>query len=713
MSAKRQGVYRHQDLVRLFNPRSIAIVGVSPNPGPFGSKTLANVELGGYAGKIYPINAKYDRIGERICYPSIKALPEPPDMVVIAIPRESVEASVLDAAENGAGGIVLLSSGYSETGKPERIAQQERLVEIVRANSVRLIGPNCIGFLNYGIDLLATFTEVPNAGRPRSSAIGVVSQSGALAHALMQACEHGVSYSHSLTSGNACDVDAADQISYLAGEPTCSAIACLFEGMSTPERLLEAANLAHEAGKPLIIYKMATGEQGAAAAMSHTGSLAGSNAAYSAAFRRAGVIELDKFESLIETTSFFAKAPRPSAPGVALVATSGGACIMAADKAELHGVPLPQPMPDTRRVLESVIPEFGSPKNPCDVTAQVVASPEGLYACADALMKDDNYATVALAQPYSASTTAERAKVFSDAAKRYNKVACLIWLTEHLEGPGVREAEMDSHVAVFRSVDRCFQTLAAWQARDKWMAALPRRLSRVSPKAAAATAAGLIDASKNKTLTEREAKEVLAAYGVPVVGEKLVQSADEAAAAAKALGFPVALKVESPDLPHKTEAGVIRLGMKNEAEVKAAFDAVMANAHKVSPKPRINGVLVQPMISAGTEIMIGARIDPMFGPLIVAGLGGILVELLKDTSVDLAPVNHTEAREMLSRLKGQSMLSGFRGSEPVDVDKLADIICRLSEFADDQKDRIAELDVNPLICSGGRITAVDALIVRK
>jgi acyl-CoA synthetase (NDP forming) len=318
-----------------------------------------------------------------------------------------------------------------------------------------------------------------------------------------------------------------------------------------------------------------------------------------------------------------------------------------------------------------------------------------------------------VAHPYAYLAAVPRAKVFSEAAKRYGKIACTVWLPEFLEGPGAREAETDSHVAMFRSVDRCFATLASWQVREQWLSAQPRKLGRVAPKEAALTAAKLLDAASNRVLTEREAKEVLAAYGVPVVGEKLVQSANEAAAAATSLGFPVALKVESPDLPHKTEAGVIRLGLKTEADVKAAFDAVMANADKVNPKPKLNGVLVQPMIGAGTEVIVGARIDPQFGPLVVAGLGGILVELLKDAQVELAPVNNSEARAMLGRLKGQAALTGFRGSEPVDLDKLADIIARLSEFAADQQQRIAELDVNPLICSGGRVVAVDALIVRK
>jgi len=713
MSNKRKGVYRHQDLQRLLSPRSIAIVGVSPNPGPFGSKTLANLGLGGYQGTIFPINAKYEHIGERPCYPSVAALPETPDLVFIAVPREAVEPVVLQAAERGVGGIVLFSSGYSETGKADRIAQQQRLVDISRAASVRLVGPNCIGFINYNLGLLGSFADVPNAGAPRPGAIGLVSQSGALAHSLAQATEHGVSFSHTLTSGNACDVDAADQVAYLADDPSCSVIACVFEGLSTPERLIEAAGLAHAAGKPLVIYKMAVGEKGAAAALSHTGSLAGSNAAYSAAFRRAGVIEVDKFEALVETASFFAKAPRPSAAGVAVVATSGGACIMCADKAELHGVSLPAPSPEARAELEKIVPEFGSPNNPCDVTAQVTADPNLLYATADVLMREPAYATVVVAHPYAYEVAIPRAKVFADAARRHKKIACTVWLPQFLEGPGAREAQMDTHMALFRSVDRCFSTLAAWQGRESWRAAQPRKYQRTAPADAKARAAALLDKSANKTLTEREAKEVLAAYGIPVVGERLVQSAEAAVDAAATLGFPVALKVESPDLPHKTEAGVIRLNLKTAADVKAAFEAVMANANKVTPKPRLNGVLVQPMIAAGTEIMVGARIDPLFGPLVVVGLGGILVELMKDTAVDLAPITPGEARNLFSRLKGQAALTGFRGSEPVDLAALSGIVARLSELADDQKERITELDVNPLICSGGRITAVDALIVRR
>lgn len=715
VSASGRKVYRHQELDRMFNPKSIAIVGASTNAGAFGSRTLAMIEKANYAGKIYLVNAKYQQIGERQCYASIQALPEVPDCVIIAVPREAVEPVVEECAECRVGGIIIFSSGYSETGKPERAAQQARLVQISQESGVRILGPNCIGALNYKTGFIGTFIAPPGSRQitVQENAIGLVSQSGALGFALAQGVEHGISFSHVLTCGNACDIDVADQISYLAGDPNCKVIACLFEGMSNPTRLIEAAQIAHAANKPVVIYKMATGEQGAAGAMSHTGSLAGSDVAYRAAFRRAGMIVVDDFEALVETAAFFSKALRPKAPGVAVVATSGGACIMSADKAELHNVPLPQPQAKTRVVLERVVPEFGSPNNPCDVTAQVIADPKSLHDCVDALMSDDNYGAVVVPQPLAYAIATERLKVFSEAAKLYGKIACAVWLTEWLEGPGALETELNPHVAMFRSMDRCFATLAIWNEREQWLAAQPRKLMRSASIQAAQTAAKLLGNAQKDSLTEREAKQVLSAYGVPVVQDQVVQSAEDAVAAANGMGYPVAMKVESPDILHKTEAGIIRLNLQSEAEVASAYEAVMANAHKVSPPPQINGVLVQPMIPAGVEIMVGAKVDPLFGPVIVVGLGGIFVELLKDAVLELAPVNHEEALGMLDRLKGKAILTGFRGSEPVNLNKLADVICRLSELIADQKTIISELDVNPLICSSDRIIAVDALLVKQ
>ncbi len=686
-------------------------MGASPNATSFGARTLAN--LARFDGNVYPINAKYEKIGALACYPGIEALPESPDCVVITTPRESVAAIVQACAAKNAGGIVLYASGYAETGKADRIAEQARLAAMVQESCVPMIGPNCIGIVNYLARASMTFSGVPWNATPHDRTIGMISQSGALGFAMAQAIERGMSFSHVLTAGNSADVDVADQVAYLAEDPGCKVIACIFEGMANPERFIEAAEIAWTVDKPLVVYKIATGEQGAAAAMSHTGSLAGSNAAYRTAFERAGVVVVDNCEALLEAAAFFAKAPRPTARGVAVIATSGGASIMAADKAEAHGIALPQPSDPVRAVLEAHIPEFGSARNPCDVTAQVLTNPQSISACGDALMSDAAYGAIVIPQVYAYDAATPRIKTFNDLAVKHGKMTCNVWITEWLEGPGAREAECSPRMALFRSMDRCFATIAAWHRRDARQRQPPRVMRRISAERAMVDAALLIDSAHHDTLTEREAKRVLAAYGIPVVNECIATSSDTAVRAAHDLGLPVVLKVESPDLPHKTEAGGVRLNLRTEAEVRDAYDEIMMNARRHAPDARVNGVLVQPMIPDGVELLIGARIDPLFGPLIVVSLGGIFVEAMQDSAVALAPVTHDEARALLTSLKGAALLREYRGRPAVDLDRLADVVQRVSELVADQSSRIVELDVNPLLCSEDRIVAVDGLIVRN
>jgi acyl-CoA synthetase (NDP forming) len=710
MQSKRTTVYRHADLTRLLHPASVAVIGASTRAGSFGERVLHNLQH--YGGRVYPVNARYEQIGERHCYPNVAALPEVPDCAVVTAAREAVEEIVQDCARAGVGGVIIFASGYAETGKQDRIEQQYRLAAIARETGMRIVGPNCIGVVNALLDMRVTLMDITPIPPPRKQSIGMVSQSGALGMALAQAVVRGVSFSHVMTSGNSCDVDMADYISYLADDPSCAAIACVFEGMAEPERMLVAAERAWQRDKPLIVFKMATGEQGAAAAMSHTGSLAGSHAAYRAVFQRAGAILVEDYEALAETAAFFAKAPPPKARGVAVVAASGGAAIMAADRAEQYGVPLPQPNDAVRDVLMSHIPEFGSARNPCDVTAQILANPESLNACADALLGDPSYGALVVPQTYGYAPSAKRIPVYDALAAKHRKITCIAWQTEWLEGPGVKEAEESEHVALFRSMPHCFAALAAWHWRAKKRAS-GAPTTPATPEKVLAQARRLILAAKGQTLTEREAKQVLALYGVPVVGEHLAQSVDEAMNAAGSLGYPVVLKVESPDLPHKTEAGVVRLNIHSADEVRAAHQTIMAKANAVTPAPRINGVLVQRMMPQGIEMVVGARIDPLFGPLVVVGLGGILVELLQDSALAPAPVTHDEALALLAQLKGARLLDGFRGMPGVDRNRLADVICSIATFAADHRDAIAELDVNPLICTGDSITAVDALIVPK
>jgi acyl-CoA synthetase (NDP forming) len=708
MQHRRTTVYSRADLLKLLDPASIAVIGASTRAGSFGERVLHNLRH--YGGRYYPVNARYQTIGDLTCYPNVRDLPEVVDCAVITAAREAVEEIVLDCVKAGVGGAIIFASGYSETGKEDRIAQQERLAAIAQESGIRIVGPNCIGVVNATLDSRITFMDITPIPRPTPHAVGVISQSGALGMALAQGVVRGLSVSHVLTSGNSCDVDMADYVNYLVEDPTCAAIACVFEGMSTPRRLLSAAENAWRADKPLVIYKMAIGEQGAQAAMSHTGSLAGSHETYRAAFRKVGAVVVDDFETLMETATFFAKAPAPKAPGAAVVAASGGAAIMAADRAEQNGVPMPQPSDNVRAILETRIPEFGSSRNPCDVTAQILSDPEALGVCAGALLSDPQYGVLVAPMTYGYAASAKRPQVYNELAKQHGKMACVAWQTEWQDGPGVVESNQCERVALFRSMNACFAALAAWQWRADKRAAGPQIVAP-TPQETITKAKRLIAAASGATVTEREAKEVLALYGVPVVGEQLTQTSDEAVAAAAALGFPVVMKVESPDLPHKTEAGVIRLNLRSETDVRTAYAAVMANAAKVSPPPRINGVLVQPMVAQGVELVIGATNDPLFGPLIVVGLGGILVELLKDSALSPAPVTAYEARGMLQRLKGFRLLEGFRGMAAVNVGKLAEIISLVSRFAADHGEQIAELDINPLICAGDQITAVDALIV--
>jgi acyl-CoA synthetase (NDP forming) len=708
MQNRRTGLYSREQLTRLLHPASIAVIGASTRAGSFGKQVLAN--MAHYAGRAYPVNARYETIGEHTCYPNVRDLPEVPDCAVIAAAREAVEEIILDCARSGVGGAIIFASGYAETGREDRLAQQERLAAIARETGLRIVGPNCIGVVNALLDSRATFMDITPIPRPERNAVGIISQSGALGMALAQGVVRGLSVSHVMTSGNSCDVDMADFVNYLATDPACSSIACVFEGMATPDRLLQAAENAWAVDKPLIIFKMATGEQGARAAMSHTGSLAGSNASYRALFKRAGAVVVDDYEALMETAAFFAKAPPPKAAGAAVVAASGGAAIMAADRAEQNGVPMPQPNAEVRAILESRIPEFGSSRNPCDVTAAVLSDPESLGICANALLGDSQYGVLVSPLTYGYAPSAKRPLVYSELAEQHGKMACVVWQTEWQDGPGVVEANQCNRVALFRSMNACFAALAAWQWRADKRAAGTQTVT-ATPVATIAQARALIGAASGKTLTEREAKAVLALYGVPVVGERLTHSAADAASAAEALGYPVVLKVESPDLPHKTEAGVIRLDLRTADEVREGYAAVMANAAKVSPPPRINGVLVQPMVPQGIEMVVGARNDPLFGPLIVVGLGGILVELLKDTALAPAPVTPSQAEDLLRQLKGAKLLEGFRGMPAVNTKSLAQVISNVSRFAADHPDLVAELDVNPLICAGERITAVDALIV--
>ncbi|MDB5705524.1 MAG: CoA-binding protein [Sphingomonas bacterium] len=703
----RRAVYTHAEMKRLIAPETVAIIGLSRTETSFGARTAAN--LAHFSGRTYGVNPNGGVIHGIQCFATLAEIPERVDCVVLAVPMEAVEQVVTQCAVAGVGGCIIYASGFAETALPDRIALQQRIADIGRAADMRIVGPNCFGLINNMSRAGLSFSGRYGASPGRQGPIGLVSQSGGLGQALAQVTERGGAFSHFFAAGNSCDVDVCDYLSYLADDPDCRVITCIAEGLKDGEPLLQAGEAARTAGKPIVMYKIATGTASAQAAMSHTGTLAGSNAAYDAAYRRVGIIKADNIEDLYPMAAFLAKAGLPKADGVAAVAASGGACVITLDKAEAAGVLMPLPAPATRAVLEANVPDFGSPTNPCDITAQVATNPASYAACAEALLADPSYsALVVMAPSISEAMTPRNVTMFSELAKAAGKPVCLSWMSEWTSGPGAEQCEADPHVALFRSTGQCFRTLAAWH---DWAAALsvptPRaRIAGDNPDARA-----LLRVAGDR-LTEREAKAVLASYGVPVASDLVVHSAEAAVDAATALGFPVVLKVESPDIPHKTEAGVVRLGLTDERAVRTAYAGIIAAAARVEPAPYIAGVLVQPMIAKGLELVVGAQNDPTFGAMIVVGLGGIMVELIKDSAAELAPVNRDQAGAMLRRLKGYKLLTGFRGSAPVDIAAIERIIVAVSELAFDQADRIAEIDVNPVICRPDGAIAVDALIVR-
>jgi acetate---CoA ligase (ADP-forming) len=706
-------LYHHDDLRRLIDPGVVAIVGASETRGSFGERTLSN--LSAFTGKVYAINPKYKNLLGRPCVPSLSEMPESPDCVVLCVARPMVEDMIGSAAAVKAGGVIVYASGFAETSKPDRIEAQQRLVQLSRSSGVRVVGPNCVGLANTRSSAGLNFMPDYAAMGQRRGPIGIVSQSGALGYTVLQGMQRGIGFSHYLAAGNSCDVDVCDFISYLAEDEYTRSIICLLEGVKDGARFLAAAGKARDAGKALIVYKTGKSETSSKAAMSHTGTMVGSVVAYHTAIRHAGAIAVDNLEAVLETASFFAKTKAPTkGRGVGILSTSGGAAVICADKAEAHDIPLPVLEAKTERALHEVVPDFGSVANPSDLTAEVLKTSETFGFCLDAFMNDSGFSALVMPMIFAhPSSSGARAPTIVEAAARTDRPLAVVWMNEWHQGPGSELLDADPKVCMFRSADRCFATMRAWfdwhEGRGRTHGELKRRSD---PSAEVAARAILCEAAgRGKALSETDSKRILACYGIAIPREILARDPEQAAVAADQIGGPVAIKIVSPDILHKTEAGGVRLGLSNPDNVREAAKNILASALRYAPGARIDGISVQQMAPSGTEIVLGIKNDRQFGPLVAAGLGGIMVELLADTAVRLAPVRDQTAREMLASLKGHALLTGFRGEPGVDIDALVDTICRLSELAHDLRDVIDQIDVNPMIASTNGAIAADALIV--
>jgi acetyltransferase len=708
-----RALYHHDDLHRLIDPKIVAVVGASETRGSFGERTLSN--MADFTGKVFAINPKYRSLLSRPCVPSLAEMPERPDCVVLCVARTMVEGMIESAAAAGAGGVIVYASGFAETAKPDRIEAQQRLIELAHRTGVRVVGPNCVGLANTRSGAGLNFMPDYAGMRHRRGPIGIVSQSGALGYTVLQGMERGIGFSHYLAAGNSCDVDVCDFVSYLAEDDDTRAIICLLEGVKDGEHFLQAARKARDAGKALIVYKTGNSETSSKAAMSHTGTMVGSAVAYRTAFEDAGAIALDDLEAVLETASFMAKTKAPTrGRGIGILSTSGGAAVICADKAEAHGVPLPPLEAKTAGALHEVVPDFGSVANPSDLTAEVLKTSETFGFCLDAFLNDSGFSALVMPMIFAhASSSGARAPTIVEAASRTDRPLAVVWMNEWYQGPGSDVLDADPRVCMFRSADRCFATLRAWFDWHEGRARRQTEAARKSPLSAEPAARALLSEVRGRgaALSETDSKRILACYGIPIPQEFLARDPEQAALAANRIGGAVAIKIVSPDILHKTEAGGVQLGLLTPENVRDAANTILASARRYAPEAAIDGISVQQMAPAGVEIVLGVKNDRQFGPLIAAGLGGILVELLGDTAVRLAPVNEQTARAMLGSLKGHALLSGFRGKPGVDIDALVDTICRLSELAHDLRDVVDQIDVNPVIAGTSGVMAVDALIV--
>jgi acetate---CoA ligase (ADP-forming) len=708
--ATTRAVYHRDDLRRLINPEIVAIVGASETRGSFGERTLSN--MSGFTGKVYAINPKYQSLLGRPCVPSLMDMPESPDCVVLCVARPMVEGMIESAAAVRAGGVIVYASGFAETSKPDRIEAQQRLVQLGQHTGVPIVGPNCVGLANTRSGAGLNFMPGYAAMGHRRGPIGIVSQSGALGYTVLQGMQRGVGFSHYLAAGNSCDVDVCDFISYLAEDDDTRSIICLLEGVKDGSRFLAAARKARAAGKALIVCKTGNSETSGKAAMSHTGTMVGSVVAYRTAIEEAGAIAVDSLEAVLETAAFMSKSKPPSSGrGVGILSTSGGAAVICADKAEAHGVQLPALEAKTNSALREVVPDFGSVGNPSDLTAEVLKTSETFGFCLDAFLNDPGFSALVLPMIFAhASSSGARAPTIVEAAARSERPLAVVWMNEWYQGPGSELLDADPRVCVFRSADRCFAALRAW---FDWHQQVEHVSTsrRSDPSAEQAARKIITGKSPGLALSETDSKRVLTCYGIATPKEILARDAECAALAVSQIAGPTAIKIVSPDILHKTEAGGVRLGVSTPAEARTAAEQILESCLRHAPRARIDGISVQQMVSPGLEIVLGVKNDRQFGPLVAAGLGGIMVELIADTAVRLAPVGEQTAHAMLASLKGYALLKGFRGKPGVDVDRLVDTICRLSELAHDLRDVIDQIDVNPVIASTSGVVAADALIV--
>lgn len=696
---------QHSDssLTRLFNPGSIAIVGASATPGKIGAMPVTLLRQHGYDGRILPINPRAESIQGLAAAPDLAALDTEADLVILAVPAAHAAQALERARPGQVGGAVVFTSGFSEIGA-SGAAMQEQLCAIARERGIRLLGPNCLGFMNIRRNIYATFSPAPANGTVAAGGIGMVSQSGAFgAYAYCMARDRGLGLSHWISTGNEADIDVADCIEWLARDDDTRVIMTYMEGCRDGDKLRRALSAARDAGKPVVVTKIGRTQAGAQAAASHTAALAGDDAVYDALFRQYGAVRartIEEFFNLGYALDTWKQRPQGKRLGIFTI--SGGVGALMADDAEDAGLSLPEPAADAQaRLLEKV--PFASGRNPVDVTGQVVSEPGLLLATAEDMLADGRYDALAVFLAAAGSSNALW-PTFETFAREMRARRPDVPLAICALFPPDRRRELE-HLGtlVFTDPSAAIRTIGAVASLADQADAEPDQAIPVADASAPRLA----------SYNEVQAMDVLRQAGLPVPDCTLANDADAAVRAAVRLGVPVVMKVVSPDILHKSDVGGVKLALSGDEAVRGAYTAILDSVRMHRPDARIDGVLVAPMAQQGVECIAGVHCDPVFGPVVMFGLGGVFVEVLKDVSFRLAPFGRQQALSMIREIKGYALLQGARGTPPCDIDVLADALVALSRFAYSRRHDFSSAEINPLLAlpAGQGALALDAVLI--
>ncbi len=699
-------------LDKIFNPKTVAIIGASDEPNTVGYTLMKNLTEQGFQGKIYPINIRKTEILGIKAYQTIEQIPEPVDLAIIATPAKTVPDIVEQCGKTGIKGIIIISAGFKETG-PEGKALEDKITEIKEKYGLRIIGPNCLGIIRPNIKLNATFiSRMPKPGN-----IAFISQSGALGSAILDwAIHENIGFSNFVSIGSMIDVDFGDLIDYFGTDPKTRSILMYIEGLTDVRKFMSAAR--HFARtKPIIVVKAGKYTESAKAAASHTGSLTGEDMIYDAAFKRAGLVRVDEIEELFNAAEVLGMQPLPRGPNLAIITNAGGPGVMATDALIARGGKLAKLSPKTMQTLNNILPPYWSRGNPIDILGDAKA--DRYTVVTEACLNDENVDGILIV--YTAQAVAEPVEIAKSIVeliknKGYQNKAIL---TSFMGYGVVQDANRffnENNIPTYSTPEQAIKTYL-------YMYQYKRNLELIyeTPEELAADVAPpkrpimviMRDAAleNREILNEAEAKKLLEYYGFPVVKTEKAKTADEAVAIASKIGYPVVLKILSPQITHKTEAGGVVLDINSESEVREAFEHIMQRVRQYNPEAEILGVTVQPMIKKqGYEVIIGAKTDPLFGPIILFGMGGIGVELFKDFAIGLPPLNQTLVRRIIEETKVYRLLKGYRNMPPANIKLLEEIMVRFSQMLVDFP-QLKEVDINPLFVNENEAFAFDARIV--